>query len=166
MEDRSYTRLLPTIKKTMREHAEKSFAIQTWLKSIGCVIKYECTLDNFMRRTAVDIRVRHTNDYIECGPGFDDPEGKMFYVITRQEFKIEFTSDQLVSTIEKLNAFHNNKLKIKPLENVILANFFSWERVIKADWYQVERGNPKLGMILKFDIYHTQKEQKRKISTT
>ena len=164
MEEKKNTRLLPTIKKIMRHHAEKLYRLSKWIETeLGCKPgSYKWGLSDYMQRTAVDIRIRHNNDYVECGPGYDDPEGKLFNVITRAVFQAKFHPDQLVEITRKLDKLHDDngtmddvKMDTKALEGVCLVNFFDYERKLKADWFAVNKKEPVLKITLEFDIYHT-----------
>ena len=156
----NYTKLPSTIKKIMKHHAYSVFKISEWLKSLGCKLSwYYEGLEKLERRTRINIQIEHTDDYIDCGRGYDNPDGKMFDITTTEEIEINFPVHLLRSIVMSLEKLSDHKIKVEGLENVYLS-FFDWERKLEANWYQVSKAadltddDPVLKMILKFDIYH------------
>jgi len=152
--DRRLTKLVPTLNRILNHHNAKAFEIHQWLRSLGAkTCLFFDTVERFQQRTSVELRIRHDNDYIECGPCTADPEGKMFHVFTMENIEIKFPADKLSEITKTLRRFADHELTVKGLEYVILS-FFDWERKLSADWWQVEHDEPILKMEIKFRIYH------------
>jgi len=107
-----------------------------------------------MERTAIDIKIRHDNDYVEMGPLDDDPEGKMFHIITKYETSIEFAASDISRITKMLEGFSNEALEVEGLENVSL-EFYDWERKLSAKWDEVGHNKPVLTLELVFEIHHS-----------
>lgn len=153
MKDDRLTTLEPTLRKIVDDHNETSWLICKWLKKLRTDPIY-WDRDQFMRRTAVSLNIRHDNDYIECGPMFHDPKGKMFKVFTIETTNIKFSPGSMMRITKALKDFHKGENVPKGLEHVIL-NFFSHERKLSVDSLFGE----KLVYSLTFKIYHRRLSQ-------
>lgn len=148
MKDNRLTALDPTLRKIVDDHNETSWTICKWLKSLrGDPIYWD--RDQFVRRTAVNLMIRHDNDYIEIGSPTPDPEGKMFKVFTIEKTEIKFSPGSLERVTKRLDEFHDGKNVPKGMEHVIL-DFFYHERKLSAG----SHGGTKLKYHLTFRIYH------------
>lgn len=157
-----HTRVPPTIAKIHRQHAESSAKILKWISSIGCDLSvyiydkdYNSLVEHMLRKTSFEIKVRHENDYIECGPGIDDEEGKRFLIFTTFETNAVFDPENLQAVSQRLELFADNKLEAnRAMPNVGL-DFYSWTRDLRlGDMYDSPRYPMKLRYKLKFKIYH------------
>ena len=158
------TKLPANIKKIMRRHRDGLFKIHKFLVSLGFESDYIYRNRGRLDRiTAVEIKIRHDNDYIECGPLSDDPEGKLFSIFTLAPFEAKINIAKYAAAISHLEAFAFPEKELRSDPNMaverpkgmdhILLKYFSWERKIK---YCDSRPKTIIHQ-LDFRIYHTWK---------
>lgn len=160
----NYTHLPPTLTKMFRTHCQTASRILHWLESIGCKTSYwydtkdgvEATTKRLLENTRLNIKIRHDNDYIECGPATDDREGQMFHVITTFCVEATFEPEDTLAVSQQLDLFADKKLEInKELTNVNF-DFYSWSRKLKTDSSNSStKWGIKLAYDLEFEIKHT-----------
>jgi len=148
MDDR-YTILPQALQKILRDHNETAWRLSRFLKKSGAKVDpFYWLKEQFMRRTSLDLRIMHDNDYVEMGPHSDDPEGKLFTVFTTERLSLNFTPGKYYRVIKFLEDFSKKNVP-ENLRHVKL-DFYSWQRKIKIP----SMDNKNLSMPLVFSIYH------------
>lgn len=143
------------IKRILKRHRRGLFSINKFLVSVGFDSNWlhEDT-EKLDRITSMDIIVRHDNDYIECGPCFDDPLGKLYNIYTAIEVEPVIDIVKFPAAVKRLETFANvlgryKDSKPKGMDHILLS-YYSWQRSIKAVDFRPDR----ISHTLKFNIYH------------
>ena len=157
-----YTYLPATLVRIHRQRAKAAAKILVWLNDIGCELSYfmrdteKEIYERLLCTTGFEIKIRHDNDYIECGPATPDPHGHMFHVFTPFTVGIKFSGEDVLAITQQLELFSDKKLEInKKLPHVHL-NFYSHERDLHGDSMNFSaKYGIKLAYTLTFDIHHS-----------
>lgn len=161
----NYTHLPPNLVKIHRNHFTTAAHILKWMHDLGCEVLHEFYLEHegftsfckrLMEITSFEIQVCHDNDYIECGgPGFDDPHGHMFHVLSIFETQISFAAEDLHYITQQLRLFAERKLDINKRLKHVGMEFYFPEHKLEGDGSNFSAAyGIKLKYKLKFEISH------------
>jgi len=160
----NYTKLPPTIVKIHREHFCMVAKVFMWLSKIGCKPPFVYSpkkgikhlREQLMSRTNFEIEIRHDNDYIEMGPGVDDPYGHRFHIITPLHVNVTFKPEDILSVTQQLELFSEKKLPINIQLDKVYLNFYIYNRKLKSDALNFSATyGIKLAYDLDFEVKHT-----------
>lgn len=158
----NYTTIPPTIVKIHRQHFHTAAKIELWLNQIGCETAYtfyakqgiKQLCERLIQRTSFEIKIRHVNDYIECGPCFSDPKDEMFYIITPFYINAKFKPENIFYITQQLELFSERKLPINVDLDKVNLEFYSYQRKIRESSDCSTKYGIKLTYSLKFEIKH------------
>jgi phage antirepressor YoqD-like protein len=148
----SMTKLPRTIKKVLKEHRVGMSKVIRWLRKNGVAFdKYDAR--NTLECTAVDIGIRHDNDYIEMGPPSDDPKGEMFHVFSRQtiEFSVPFGN---IPKLLKVIAEHQSIGKMRIAPNIRIHTNVGNKFAMQKHMLLGSLRSPNMEFQIEFRIYH------------
>ena len=164
--EHNYTTIPPTIAKIHRQHFCTAVKVELWLSQIGCKTPYtfyakqgtKQLRERLMKQTSFEIKIRHNNDYVECGCGFSDPKGEMFHIITPFRVEVKFRSENILYITQQLELFSEKKLPINTKLNKVNLEFYSCQRKIGCGSLDCSaKYGIKLSYNLEFEIKHVWK---------
>jgi hypothetical protein len=122
-----------------------------WIEDLGVVIHHK---PHILQTTSFDIHVRHTNDYVEMGPLYDDPEGEMFYCYTSQTVQFDVPYEIMTKVGQALK--NNQSIGEERIANNIeiatdVTNQFIMEDHVHLDDWNWE----KCKFSIEFRVHHT-----------
>lgn len=166
---KNYTHLPPTIQKIHRQHAEVYVDLCLWIEDdlglkvdAGPIGIYKdkgrkAMIERARQNTCLNIKMRHDNDYVECGPGYYDPTGEMFRIMTEDSILIEFNPEDLQYVVQQFHLFARHKHPDSPKFPQVSFEFYDWrnDRMFKINDTILLCTKPKMSFRFEFTVSHS-----------
>lgn len=143
------------LRKVTDKHNRTIWYLSQYLKKRGITLEpgyWE--KEQYMRRTHINLKIMHDNDYIEVGPSIADPEGVMFNVFTIEKTSVKFPAKLYTETIKILQNLSDKLLEgcddIPKRLHPIRFDFFSWTRDLESSGLD----DKNLELRIVFKVYH------------
>jgi len=99
----NYTKLPEIMKSIIKTHNNAVLAIHEYLDQIGFITNYHT--DRILNNTAVDIQIKHDNDFCIDYVAIGEPDCTKFFVTSAYKQSFEFNAVNYANIVKNLTAF-------------------------------------------------------------
>lgn len=90
----------PSMNTAIKSHIAGMTKVHNWLK----VRRADMYHPNYRFNNNLILRANHVNNYIECGPAYDDPKDIHWYVWTEEDYEFRVKMSDLSDMLESIRA--------------------------------------------------------------